>query len=295
MKPRIFIGSSVEGNNAANALQMAFHHDARATVWHQSFRLAGTTIDSLLEQFRQTDFAVFIFSADDLARMREVDHLVARDNVVFEAGLFMGMHGRDRVFIITPMGADRIHIPTDLAGYTVGTYDPAWAKTEPNAALGAAAEGVRQAIKASSWSKQNVSVNSRASYQENAWWPLKMLMTIRNDTGSKVRVLSRSFVFDKKFAPATNDSPLHTAEHKPAFRVGFDEQKQKDVYGEVTWIMPGETREAWVAFDPNKLGNPQNTLKELQAAASAHKVGVWSYRCLWDDERPVTRDYEINL
>jgi predicted nucleotide-binding protein len=108
MKPRIFIGSSVEGKGPAEALQIAFKHDARATVWHQAFGLGGITIDTLLERFRNSDFAVFVFSPDDMARMRESDHLVARDNVVFEAGMFMGMHGRDRTFIVVPQAAERM-------------------------------------------------------------------------------------------------------------------------------------------------------------------------------------------
>lgn len=291
MKPRIFIGSSVEGKGPAEALQIAFKHDARATVWHQAFGLGGMTIDTLLERFGNSDFAVFIFSPDDMARMRESDHLVARDNVVFEAGMFMGMHGRDRTFIVVPQGVDRIHIPTDLLGYTTATYDTAWARDEPKSAMGATASEVLQAIATSSWTKQNIRAKTQVTYDAKAFWPLKLWLSISNETGSRVRVRSRKFAFDKKFAHATNRSPL-SGDHKPAFKVGVD-NNQKDIWSEECWIDPRQTVSAFIAFDPDKLGDPQTTMKELTAAAATHKVGVWSYRCLWDDDRPVTRDYEL--
>ena len=44
-----------------------------------------------------------------------------RDNIIFELGLFMGVLGHSRTFLIYPRGID-IKIPTDLAGITLLPY-----------------------------------------------------------------------------------------------------------------------------------------------------------------------------
>ncbi len=93
MKPSVFIGSSVEAKKICGALQLAFQHEARVSAWYQTFPLSTGTLDSLLTKFSSCEFAIFVFSPDDLATIRKADYAVARDNVLFEAGLFIGMHG----------------------------------------------------------------------------------------------------------------------------------------------------------------------------------------------------------
>src|SRR4051812_3939719 len=113
MKPKMFIGSSLEGANIANALQRNLNYEAWATVWTQAFPLSQTTIDTLLIKCAENDFAIFVFSDDDLAKMRGEELKVTRDNVIFEAGLFMGMHGKEQCFIVVPQKVENFHLPSD--------------------------------------------------------------------------------------------------------------------------------------------------------------------------------------
>jgi len=147
MKPKIFIGSSVEGLNVAYALQQNLTHDAESTVWDQGvFELSNTTIESLNQILDFVDFAIFVFSPDDVTVMRGAVSPSIRDNVLFELGLFIGKLGRKRVFYIVPDGTD-VHIPTDLVGVTPGTYNPNREDNSYQAATGAVCNQIRNQIK----------------------------------------------------------------------------------------------------------------------------------------------------
>ncbi|MCR9833246.1 TIR domain-containing protein [Vibrio parahaemolyticus] len=147
MKPRIFIGSSVEGLSVAYAIQQNLTHDTEATVWDQGvFELSMTSIDSLETTLESSDFGIFVFSPDDITLMRNQENKSVRDNVLFEFGLFVGKLGRQRVFFVVPDGGDT-HIPTDLLGVTPGKYDPKRQDGSLQAATGAACNQIRQAIK----------------------------------------------------------------------------------------------------------------------------------------------------
>ena len=68
-------------------------------------------------------FALFIFSPDDVAIIRDQEKNIIRDNVLFELGLFVGAIGKERCFILKPRGVD-LHLPTDLLGVEPADYDP---------------------------------------------------------------------------------------------------------------------------------------------------------------------------
>ncbi len=147
MKPRIFIGSSVEGLSVAYAIQQNLTHDTEPTVWDQGiFDLSKTTIESLTKAITESDFGVFVFSPDDITKMRGSEFNSIRDNVIFEFGLFTGQLGRDRVFFVRPNDFD-LHLPTDLLGITPGTYDPHREDGRLQAATGPACNQIREAIK----------------------------------------------------------------------------------------------------------------------------------------------------
>jgi tetratricopeptide (TPR) repeat protein len=147
MKSRIFIGSSVEGLSIAYAIQQNLMHDAETTVWDQGvFELSGTTMESLTKALSGSDFGIFVFSPDDVLKIRGKESSSVRDNVLFEMGLFIGRLGRDRVFFMLPESAD-IHIPSDLLGITPGRYDPNRSDRSMRAATGPVSHQIRLQIK----------------------------------------------------------------------------------------------------------------------------------------------------
>ena len=146
MKPKIFIGSSVEGLNVAYAIQQNLTHNAESTVWDQGvFDLSKTTIESLYKIVTSVDFAIFVFSPDDEIAIRGKSSTTVRDNVLFELGLFYGRLGRERVFFIVPKGTD-MHIPSDLIGVTSGHYDPNRQDKSFQAATGSVCNQIRNQV-----------------------------------------------------------------------------------------------------------------------------------------------------
>lgn len=121
-KPRIFLASSVEGLGVANAINECLDYDAEMVHWKDGFSLSSYTIDSLMEKARTVDFAIFVFTPDDVSTIREQSHIVVRDNVLFELGLFIGSLTKERCFIIKPRGIE-LHFPTDLLGLTPADFD----------------------------------------------------------------------------------------------------------------------------------------------------------------------------
>src|SRR5437867_4058429 len=90
IKPRVFIGSSAEGENVARALGQLLSDIAFVHVWPEAFKLGGLTLDTLNRELARSDYAVLVSTSDDRVRSRGTESAVPRDNVVFEAGLFMG-------------------------------------------------------------------------------------------------------------------------------------------------------------------------------------------------------------
>lgn len=124
MKIRIFIGSSSEDVEIAEAIQANLSKDYFPEVWEQSLNgLTRSTLENLIDAVDRFDFAVFILSPNDTTIIRKNTETTARDNVIFEIGLFIGGLGRERVFLVKPSSAD-MHLPTDLLGINYGTFEP---------------------------------------------------------------------------------------------------------------------------------------------------------------------------
>ena len=118
----MFVASSVESLPVADAINVNFDRQAEVTVWKHGFQLSTDSIASLLFRARASDFAIFVFTPDDVTSIRRQEHSTVRDNVLFELGLFIGSLGKERCFIVKPRDAD-LHIPTDLLGLTPADYE----------------------------------------------------------------------------------------------------------------------------------------------------------------------------
>jgi hypothetical protein len=146
MLPRVFIGSSSEGLPIAYALQSALDDASEVTVWTQDvFRPTEYILESLLKRLRLADFGLFVFSPDDVLRMRGVEYAATRDNVLFEFGLFVGHFGRERSIIIAPKG-ENPRLPSDLLGVTVLKYGTGRSDENLDAALGPATSQLRKRL-----------------------------------------------------------------------------------------------------------------------------------------------------
>lgn len=149
MKYRIFIGSSHEALDVSRATQqeLEVEEDFLATVWdQQDFRLTRDLLDSLLAALDSFDAGVFVLRPDDLSESRGQSSPAVRDNVIFELGMFIGRHGRDRTFMLMP-DTSNIRLPSDLHGITIARYDAERFGADPRAAVGSACTRIRRELK----------------------------------------------------------------------------------------------------------------------------------------------------
>lgn len=163
-KPRIFLGSSGKQAKLLQALTRGLEDIAHVEPWTTSFNPGTTTLERLLELTREVDFAAFVFAQDDwTAHTSAAESESApgqaspRDNVVFEAGLFGGVLGMRRTFILHASGAK---LPTDLLGLTCVRYDGSTAAAE----MKAVCQKLRNAIES----------EGRTARIEGMWWQFSL-------------------------------------------------------------------------------------------------------------------------
>jgi FMN phosphatase YigB (HAD superfamily) len=118
-----FIGSSREALPVAEAFQKGLDKHIVTTVWSEKsvFKPSEYTLDSLERALDRFPYALLILSPDDITHSRGKEETSARDNAIFELGLFVGRHGRRSVYIAVPDSVP-MRIPTDFTGMTPVTY-----------------------------------------------------------------------------------------------------------------------------------------------------------------------------
>ena len=159
-KPRIFLGSSGKQAKLLQALTRGLEEVAHVDPWTTSFNPGTTTLERLVELTREVDFAAFVFAQDDWTTANTTSapspgsgQASPRDNVVFEAGLFGGVLGMRRTFILHANGSK---LPTDFLGLTCIRYGE----------QGTAAETRTLCQKL----KQAITNEGRLARIEGLWW-----------------------------------------------------------------------------------------------------------------------------
>jgi hypothetical protein len=197
-KPRIFLGSSGKQAKLLQSLTRGLEDVAHVEPWTTSFNPGTTTLERLLELTGEVDFAAFVFAQDDwttnspsAAPAPAPGQASPRDNVVFEAGLFGGVLGMRRTFILHASGSK---LPTDLLGLTCVRYDGSTTAS----VIKVVCEKLRNAI-------EN---EGRVTRIEGMWWQFSLtqrsekepsavsLLKIARDRNGALEVAGRSWQED---------------------------------------------------------------------------------------------------
>ncbi len=144
-RPYIFIGSSMKHRIVAEKIRDGLKTiDADIQVWSDpgAFAASDTFIETLTAAAKRADFAILVFGKDDVVIRDGKKSYTTRDNVVFEAGLFIGAISRKRTFLVRPKNA-RIRILTDLAGVTLLDYQKVKKRVECDSACEQISAAVR--------------------------------------------------------------------------------------------------------------------------------------------------------
>ena len=220
MKPRIFLGSSVQQEKLLQALTRGLQDIADVEPWTTVFNPGVSTLDRLVELTHEVDFAAFLFAHDDWTVKGTSPEAAAgqdapRDNVVFEAGLFGGVLGLRRTFILHARGAK---LPTDLLGLTTIRYDP---DTTP-----AIVRQINQTL------RKTIEAEGRISRLEGDWWQLSLtartdlepsavsLLTISRDRVGALEIAGRSWDADGTLS-ARYWSEAHEGTRRPCRHLLF--------------------------------------------------------------------------
>lgn len=290
MKPRIFIGSSVEGKPIADAIQANFTYDAHPTVWDQMiFLVSSYPLDSLLNAVAENDFGILVLSPDDVSKIRGVTTVVPRGNVLFEAALFIGKHGRDRCFLVQPRDHPAFTLPTDLAGIVPSTYDEKLCRSNPSAAVGPACTQIRNAIKTSASFNRTVTIVPSLELADPSTSPLtypkKLTFRVTNPSASAVLVTSLEFEMGRRVRGHSDK----LGRSPNAFRVEFLAYRDvsgRDVYQAETLLRPSASARAWLALDS---ATDDTTARDALAKS---ELGTWRYSCHWLAEPMEVRKHE---
>ncbi len=124
-KKRIFIGSSSEELELANAAKSILERDFEVTIWNDSvwdtsiFKINNNFLNDLLRASLQFDFGMLIGTTDDEVKYRGDSVMQPRDNVLFELGLFIGRLGLSKcAFVIDK----ELKVLSDISGISLARF-----------------------------------------------------------------------------------------------------------------------------------------------------------------------------
>lgn len=111
----VFLGySSASQATAAAIKRYLLSIGVKVLDWQADFSPGARILDQIEQAAARSAGGIFLFTKDDdLADNGQVERAVPRDNVVFEAGYFIGAKGKRNVLIIREAGSK---MPADLGG-----------------------------------------------------------------------------------------------------------------------------------------------------------------------------------
>ncbi|HKU14739.1 MAG TPA: TIR domain-containing protein [Steroidobacteraceae bacterium] len=258
-KPRIFLGSSAAQTKLLQSLTRGLEDIAQVEPWTASFNPGTTTLGRLLELTRQVDFAAFVFARDDwtvkgaAAAGAEAGQASPRDNVVFEAGLFGGVLGLQRTFILHASGAK---LPTDLLGLTCIRYGEELTAAE--------IKGINQKL------RKAIQTEGRSAGIEGLWWQFSLtersaeepsamsLLRIARDRNGMLEVSGRSWQADgmlsaryRSEAASERKDPAGVFYYWKGERPRSSNAPQVDGTGEIRIESADRAAGYWTTFLPN--------------------------------------------
>lgn len=121
-RPAVFLASSSETLDIAEALQVNLVKYAEITIWSQGvFGPSSYVLDAVDAQVRDSTFAILIVDADDVMISRGETSNVARDNLLIEYGLAVAHLGRERTFLVHDEDKPP-KLPSDMLGINTLKY-----------------------------------------------------------------------------------------------------------------------------------------------------------------------------
>jgi hypothetical protein len=269
-KPRIFLGSSGKQEKLLQALTRGLEDIAHVDPWTTSFNPGTTTLGRLVELSHEVDFAAFAFARDDWTAVSpsasattDAGQASPRDNVVFEAGLFGGVLGMRRTFILHANGSK---LPTDLLGLTSIRYGETTA-----AETKVICQKLRKAIEA----------EGRLAQVEGLWWQFSLtersakepsaisLLKIGRDRDGALALSGRSWQQDGRLSARYNSEAV---------------RERKDPSG-IFYYWKGER-----PLDPNA---PQlEGTAEIRLESTDRATGYWTTRA---DGRPDVNERTVGV
>jgi hypothetical protein len=146
-RPTVFVGTSTPALSIAKELKRGLSTVANVVVWDTAFDAGTWLLGGILNRAQQSDFGVFVIREDDTTRIKNTVYRTVRDNVLFEAGVFMGALGPERTILLWPSAREskKLRLPTDLEGLLRETYTPQRAhESKPD--IRSALESIRKRV-----------------------------------------------------------------------------------------------------------------------------------------------------
>jgi hypothetical protein len=142
----ILLASSTEGRLRARDLRARLPQDWWVMLWDESIIQPGQAVwEGLIETCRAVDAAVLLLTDDDVLEQRGQRRAAPRDNLIFEAGLCMGLLGPARTLLVQELDLD-LRLPSDLEGITRVRFPASPGDRDARAAIDIAAREIERCV-----------------------------------------------------------------------------------------------------------------------------------------------------